>query len=107
VFTQNVLINQTSSSLSLLKTTATPGETLQLFGPDSELVDHANINGDSWPAGSSSTRASMERIGVVQDVRTNWITYAGPTTNIKDSGTKFLCKNNFRFLGSEREDRLK
>jgi hypothetical protein len=74
VFKTNVLINQASSSLNLLNSFSTPGETLSLFGPAGELVDHANINGDSWPAGSTSTRASMERSGVVQDIRTSWVT---------------------------------
>jgi hypothetical protein len=90
VFKTNVLINQASSSLNLLNSFSTPGETLSLFGPAGELVDHANINGDSWPAGSTSTRASMERSGVVQDIRTSWVTYAGPTTNITDSGNNYV-----------------
>jgi hypothetical protein len=90
VFKQNVLINQESSLLNLLSNFSTPGESLLLFGPAHELVDHANINGDSWPAGSTSTHASMERSGVVQDVRTSWVTYAGPTTNITDSGNNFV-----------------
>ena len=32
----------------------------------------------------------MERRGVVTDSRTSWVTYAGPTTNITDSGTNFV-----------------
>lgn len=91
VFQTNVLINQSDNRLSLLKSFSTPGESLLLVGPALELVDHANFNGDSWPAGSSSIRASMERIRAnAPDIRTNWVTYAGPTTNIKDSGGNFV-----------------
>ena len=37
------------------------GETLSLKDPSGNLIDSANKGGGSWPAGNSSTRASMER----------------------------------------------
>ncbi len=76
---QNVTINQTSSSLSLLNSY----QTLQLISPADTLVDTANYSGsNNWPAGSASPNyASMERGGVVPDGPAGWITFAGSTTN--------------------------
>jgi len=76
---QNVTINQTSSSLSLLNSY----QTLQLISPADTLVDTVNYSGsNNWPAGSASPNyASMERGGVVPDGPAAWVTFAGPTTN--------------------------
>ncbi len=52
------------------------GELLKLTGPGGELVDTANTDGGGWPAGNSSTRASMERRGGA-DVSGNWGSYSG------------------------------
>lgn len=64
---------------------------LQLIDPYSELIDTANYsNSYRWPAGiayssnASLAYSSMERIGNVPDSNTAWVTYAGPTTTIKD-----------------------
>lgn len=81
---QNVTIDQTSTSLSLLNS----GEALQLLDTTSAVIDTANNSGGSWPAGIGSPNyASMERIGVVPDSPTAWATYAGTAaTGILDSG---------------------
>ncbi|HUG34402.1 MAG TPA: lamin tail domain-containing protein, partial [Anaerolineales bacterium] len=57
------------------------GENLQLFDPSNRLIDTANSNGGTWPAGSSATFGSMERrIGMV-DSDTAWITNTGVVRN--------------------------
>lgn len=52
------------------------GETLWLRGPNGAVVDSANQAGGSWPAGDSSSRASMERIGG-DDLPGDWSTWNG------------------------------
>ena len=52
------------------------GETLELRGPDGELVDSANADGGAWPAGNASTHASMERVGG-PDGPGAWRTFTG------------------------------
>jgi len=60
------------------------GEVLQLLGPAGELIDSANSSGGSWPAGSSSPKASMERRGG-GDFSGNWGTYTGFNGNGLDA----------------------
>jgi hypothetical protein len=60
---------------------ANTSEILQLFDPGNKLIDSANSNGSSWPAGSSSTFGSMERRGVIADSDTAWITNTGVVKN--------------------------
>jgi len=62
---QNVTINQTSSSLSLLNSY----QTLQLISPSDTLVDTANYSGNNnWPAGSTSPNyAAMERLLIFEN----------------------------------------
>jgi hypothetical protein len=52
------------------------GETLWLKDPTGTVIDSANQAGDGWPAGNSSTRASMERRGG-SDSFGNWVTFSG------------------------------
>ena len=52
------------------------GEALHLTDPTGALVDTANAAGGAWPAGDTTTRASMERRGG-EDVPGNWATYNG------------------------------
>ncbi len=52
------------------------GETLWLRDACGTIIDTANQQGGGWPAGSSSTRASMERRGG-DDRRGNWGTFTG------------------------------
>ena len=60
------------------------GEILRLYDPTDGLIDTANSDGGSWPAGiASPTYASMERRGNTTDQLTSWSTYADPNpTNI-------------------------
>ncbi|WP_423224762.1 lamin tail domain-containing protein [Candidatus Amarolinea aalborgensis] len=50
------------------------GESLTLFGPNSEIVDTANVNGGGWAAGSGAPNYdSMERVGAaLPDDDANW-----------------------------------
>lgn len=51
-----------------------PGERLYLKDRTGNLIDTANLDGGTWPAGTASpTYASMERVGTT----TQWVTYAG------------------------------
>ncbi|HKI55218.1 MAG TPA: lamin tail domain-containing protein, partial [Anaerolineales bacterium] len=60
-------------------------EVLQLLDPSNFVVDTANSNGGLWPAGSSTTRGSMERRGVIKDSDTAWITNTGVVANGLDA----------------------
>jgi hypothetical protein len=60
------------------------GEQLRLLDPAGGLVDSANLDGGSWPAGDSSSRASMERVGG-EDRSGNWRTFTGYGGNGHDA----------------------
>lgn len=61
------------------------GAILELKDPPGNLVDTANSDGGSWPAGLSFNYSSMERRGTVLDSSTAWFTFAGPTaSNARD-----------------------
>lgn len=67
------------------------GETLILYGPGGEVIDSANSNGGAWPAGDSSTRATMERIGDTPDQPAAWGTNNGASTNgVDQAGNPIL-----------------
>lgn len=61
------------------------GETLTLYDGSNKVIDTANGNGGSWPAGSSSTYGSMERNGSSTDNDGNWHTNAGTKKNGKNA----------------------
>jgi len=61
------------------------GEILRLKSPEGEVVDTANKDGGSWPAGSVNTRGSMERAGVIADSPIAWITNTGVVANGLDA----------------------
>lgn len=62
------------------------GEILHLYAPGGLVIDTANADGGSWPAGSGSpTYASMERVGVVADLTGNWLTNSGVQVNGLDA----------------------
>ncbi|MBI2757678.1 MAG: lamin tail domain-containing protein [Chloroflexi bacterium] len=56
------------------------GAILELKDPPGNLVDTANSDGGSWPAGLSFNYSSMERRGAVLDSSTAWFTFAGSNT---------------------------
>ena len=65
---------------------ANDSETLRLYNPDGGLVDTANSDGGTWPAGSTTSFRSMERrspIGL--DSFTAWVTNTGVLRNGKDA----------------------
>jgi hypothetical protein len=59
------------------------GEQLVLLDPLGSTIDSAN-GSDGWPAGESTTRASMERLGG-EDIPGNWSTFTGTGTFAHDS----------------------
>jgi hypothetical protein len=61
------------------------GETLQLRDPSGGLIDSANADGGEWPAGESSSHASMERRGG-SDLSGNWVTWNGHVYAGHDAG---------------------
>ncbi|MBL8080546.1 MAG: lamin tail domain-containing protein [Anaerolineales bacterium] len=58
-------------------------------------IDSANIDGGSWPAGSTSTFGSMERLMksgvIVSDSPTTWLTNTGVVKNGLDAGLPNGC----------------
>jgi hypothetical protein len=60
------------------------GEGLRLLDPAGGLIDSANLDGGAWPAGDSSSRASMERVGG-EDQSGNWRTFTGFGGNGQDA----------------------
>ena len=62
------------------------GEYLKLLAPDGTVVDTANKDGGSWPAGNASPNyGSMERRGILIDSSTAWITNTGVVRNGHDA----------------------
>ncbi|NOT04934.1 MAG: lamin tail domain-containing protein [Anaerolineales bacterium] len=67
------------------------GEVLRLVDSSNRLIDIANSDGGVWPAGSTSTKGSMERVGNVQDGPASWATNTGVLKNGLDAGTPNGC----------------
>lgn len=62
-------------------------ETLLLRDPAGDIIDSANGDGGSWPAGNSSTKTTMERINpLTPDSDANWATNNGVIRNGLDAG---------------------
>ncbi|MFN4218129.1 MAG: lamin tail domain-containing protein [Candidatus Bipolaricaulia bacterium] len=62
------------------------GEALSLKDPSNNVIDTANGDGGAWPAGTSSPRATMERIDLMApDSDTNWDTNDGVHRNGLDA----------------------
>jgi len=51
------------------------GEVLRLYDPNGYLVDSANSNGGTWPAGNAATYSSMQRSLIATDSNFVWVTY--------------------------------
>lgn len=53
---------------------ANTGDSLQLYDSAAQLIDNANSSGGAWFAGSSATKATMERVDALAsgDVAANW-----------------------------------
>ena len=61
------------------------GETLTLSDAANKVIDTANGNGGSWPAGSSSTYGTMERTSTSADSDSIWLTNTGVVKNGKNA----------------------
>lgn len=57
------------------------GEILTLYDPDNSVIDTANADGGSWPAGLSSPPTSMERVSLLPDGAGVWQNNNGMVTN--------------------------
>jgi hypothetical protein len=77
----NITADQTYTG-ALNNTTAT----LELLNDSDVLIDTANFGGTSWPAGNNTTKCSMERIGPVLDISTNWMTSTINTIGLDENG---------------------
>ncbi len=66
------------------------GEILRLRAPNGTIVDTANSDGGNWPAGHSSTTASMERMGVIPDDPVSWVTFNNTTYIALDAAGNFI-----------------
>ncbi|HNC08036.1 MAG TPA: lamin tail domain-containing protein, partial [Anaerolineales bacterium] len=68
------------------------GETLTLYDATNKVIDTANGNGGSWPAGSSSTYGTMERVRTESNESDiDWATNTGVKRNGKNAnGTNIL-----------------
>ena len=55
-------------------------EILRLRAPDGTIVDTANSDGGTWPAGTISPNGSMERMDVIPDAPLAWVTNVEATT---------------------------
>ncbi len=77
VFTANANVDLVYSGLDF-RYPYTYGYSLHLIDPYGNSIDTANYTSQSWPAGLTGGRGSMERYDVtVGDNRTNWTTWAG------------------------------
>ncbi|MBI2332833.1 MAG: lamin tail domain-containing protein, partial [Chloroflexi bacterium] len=61
------------------------GEALSLLDGANKVIDTANGNGGSWPAGSSSTYGTMERTSTSADSDSIWRTNTGAVKNGKNA----------------------
>jgi hypothetical protein len=69
-------------------------EVLQLYNFLGVCVDTANSNSGAWPAGSTVTYGSMERLGVVTDSDAAWITNVQSSTWQKHDARGTSSANN-------------
>lgn len=75
------VISDISADLIYAGALANSGEILTLYSPENDVIDTANGNGGSWPAGSLLARSSMERIGLLPDSDSSWFTNNGVMQN--------------------------
>ncbi|MHB8778799.1 MAG: lamin tail domain-containing protein, partial [Anaerolineales bacterium] len=66
-------------------TLSNSGETLTLYDGSNKVIDTANGNSGSWPAGSSSTYGTMERNSGTADSDSAWHTNTGTKRNGKNA----------------------
>ncbi len=84
--TDDNTVSDVPASLIYSGALSNDGEVLKLLAPNGSVVDTANLEGGSWPAGSGSPNyASMERRGVLPDSATAWITNTGVVANGHDA----------------------
>src|SRR5581483_8302649 len=63
----------------------------RLYDPANTIIDTANSDGGSWPAGLASPGyQTMERRANVADSATAWVTYAGSGSIVRDRGNNVI-----------------
>jgi len=82
-------------------TLSNSGEILRLYDPNGILVDSANSNGGSWPAGILSTYSSMERSFINTDSDYVWVTY-DPAKDSVPEGSRATDVNGNVIKGTPR-----
>ncbi len=62
------------------------GEAITLHDAANNVIDTANVSGSAWPAGSNTTKSTMERIdSTAPDTPGNWATHTGNPRNGLDA----------------------
>jgi hypothetical protein len=61
------------------------GEALELRDSGGNLIDLANQAAGAWPAGNAASRTSMERIDVISDMPSSWLSNDNVTRNGQDA----------------------
>lgn len=84
--TDDTTVNNVTADLIYSGALEDAGESLELRNASDEVVDTANADGDVWPGGDSTTKASMERVDpTAPDTDNNWGTNDGVTVNGQDA----------------------
>jgi uncharacterized repeat protein (TIGR01451 family) len=89
----NNTVSDIPADLLYTGTLSNSGEVLTLYDGSLKIIDTANGNGGSWPAGSSSTYGTMERSGTSAESDSVWHTNTGIKRNGKNA-------NNGDILGT-------
>ncbi len=82
--TDDTTVSDISADLIYTGSLRNTGEQLELRAPGNELIDSANADGGSWPAGEAESRRSMERRGG-SDIPGNWASFTGFSGNGLDA----------------------
>ncbi len=84
--TSDVTVSDISADCIYTGALSDSGEALALKDPSGSIIDTANGNGGPWPAGTTSPKATMERIDLeAPDSDTNWDTNDGIHRNGLDA----------------------
>ena len=89
----NNTVSDIAADLLYTGTLSNSGEVLTLYDGSLKIIDTANGNGGAWPAGSSSTYGTMERVTTSTESDSAWRTNTGIKKNGKNA-------NNGDILGT-------
>ncbi|HNE69697.1 MAG TPA: lamin tail domain-containing protein [Anaerolineales bacterium] len=80
----SVAVSDVTHDLIFNMSLSNSGESLELYDGSNILIDTANKDGGSWPAGDVDTKGTMERIVSKTDSDDAWVTNTGFIKNGKD-----------------------